>query len=487
VLGSVAINWKAQMRNLGIRGLLSALLLALALLIFNSVKGTATATTLYVDNNDATCSDDGSGTVSQPFCTIGQAASVAVAGQTVQVASGTYAEDVTPAHSGMAGSRIIFTAAPRAHVIVTGKATGSNGFSLSGKRYITIKGFTISGTVRYGISAISGCSFLRIIGNHITRAGLSTSSSTVKSAINLAATTHSLIQNNVLDHNSSSGVYLAARSHDNTVDHNIISFNASGYTDSSGAYHRLAPGINVLGTDNIVSNNISHDNDDSGIQLVQGARGNVVVNNVVYHNKNYPNRQAGDHGIDVSSAPDNTVVSNTVYDNVTAGINVEGTSIGTTLANNISANNGLSASPRTKGNIRVTSSAIPGTTIDYDQIYLTYTTGTVITWDSITFSSLVALHAHYPDIEDHGLQAKPDWVNPRSGDFHLMENSPAIDSANSSAPGQLPYDQEGTPRRNDPDVRNTGAGIRGYDDRGAYEFWPRGRGSCCGRWQTGPA
>jgi len=437
------------MRNLSRLALLSACLLAGTPLVLTAIK--AAPTTLYVDENNAACTDFGSGIVGQPFCTISEAASVAVAGQTVQVASGTYAENVTPTHSGVAGSPIIFTAAPGALVIITGKAAGSNGFTIPGKSYITIRNFTISGTVRYGISASLACSFLWIIGNHITGAGRSTNSSTIKPAINLNVATHSLIQNNVLDHNTSSGVYLAAGSDGNTVDHNDISFNATRYTDSSGAYHRLAPGIDVGGASNMISNNISHDNDDSGIQLVQGANLNVVVNNVVYRNRDYPNIKAGDHGIDVSGAPNNTVVSNTVYDNVTAGINVEGTSTGTTLVNNISVNNGLPSSPRTKGDIRVTSSAISGTTIDYDEIYMTKAVHTIITWDSATFRSLAALHASYPDVEANGLQANPNRVTPSSGDFHLIENPPAIDRVNSPAPGQLPYDQEGTSRRDDPD------------------------------------
>ena len=57
------------------------------------------------------------------------------------------------------------------------------------------------------------------------------------------------------------------------------------------------------------------------------------------------------------------------------------------------------------------------------------TIGTIITWDSVTFKSLAALHALYPDVEANGLQANPNWVSPASGDFHLTENSPAIDSA----------------------------------------------------------
>jgi parallel beta-helix repeat protein len=456
--------------------LLSAGLLAAALLFFTQ-KGAAS--TLYVDQNSTVCSDYGSGTVGQPFCTISEAASLAVAGQTVQVASGTYAENVIPAHSGVAGSPIIFAGAPGAHVVIAGKTAGSNGFTILGKKYITIRNFTISGTPGHGISATSACSFLRIIGNHITGAGRSTNPSTIKSAINLNVATHSLIQGNVLDHNTSSGIYLAPGSDDNRIDHNDVSFNATRYSYPSGTYDRLAPGIDVRGSSNVISNNISHDNDDSGIQLVQGAHLNVVVNNVLYHNKDYPNSKAGDHGIDVSGATDSTIVSNSVYGNMTAGINVEGASTGTTLANNISVNNGLPGSPRTKGDIRVTSSAISGTFIDYDEIYMAKTIGTIITWDSVTFKSLAALHALYPDVEANGLQANPNWISPGGGDFHLTENSPAIDSANSSAPGQLAHDQEGTPRSDDPNIVNTGTGVRTYDDRGAYEFcnWP-GASAC---------
>jgi len=60
--------------------------------------------------------------------------------------------------------------------------------------------------------------------------------------------------------------------------------------------------------------------------------------------------------------------------------------------------------------------------------------------------------------------------NAGSGDFHLGAHSPAIDSANSGVSGQPKRDVEGNPRRNDPAIRNTGAGPQKYDDRGAYEF-----------------
>ena len=51
-----------------------------------------------------------------------------------------------------------------------------------------------------------------------------------------------------------------------------------------------------------------------------------------------------------------------------------------------------------------------------------------------------------------------------------MTGSPAIDSANSSAPYHPALDIENHIRYDDPLTVNTGAGTRAYDDRGAYEF-----------------
>src|SRR6266851_5059154 len=67
--------------------LLFAGLLAAGLLSLAAVR--TDATTLYVDANNHSCSDSDPGTSDQPFCTISKAGSLAVAGQTVQVAAGT--------------------------------------------------------------------------------------------------------------------------------------------------------------------------------------------------------------------------------------------------------------------------------------------------------------------------------------------------------------------------------------------------------------
>ncbi|MFJ2575734.1 PKD domain-containing protein [Kitasatospora aureofaciens] len=67
------------------------------------------ATTLYVNNaKDANCSDAGTGTQAQPFCTISKAAQVVEAGQTVQILGSAYQENVSLTRSGTPDKPITF-------------------------------------------------------------------------------------------------------------------------------------------------------------------------------------------------------------------------------------------------------------------------------------------------------------------------------------------------------------------------------------------
>jgi hypothetical protein len=58
------------------------------------------ATMMYVDRSNPSCSDTGLGDSTQPFCSISVAARKATAGTTVQVAAGTYSEQVSISNSG---------------------------------------------------------------------------------------------------------------------------------------------------------------------------------------------------------------------------------------------------------------------------------------------------------------------------------------------------------------------------------------------------
>ena len=447
---------------------------------------TSGSSTYYVDNTNGSCSDSGSGSAAAPFCTIGKAASVLQPGESVLVVAGTYAETVSPANSGTAGNPITYSAAPGVTVTGNGTATG-NAFRMTGSTghsYIVIDGFTVTDTVDYGIYA-SGADHITISNNHVSSAGSPVSGST-RMGIYFTNTDNSVITGNTTDHNSQDGIRLTGGSSGNLVSNNVSFGNAE-------QWQRNATGIQVtgLGSDsNTIINNITYDNEDSGLQAYAGAQSNYFIDNLSYGN--------GDHGLDNNNAPNNVIVGNTVQGNVTAGINLEGStgSGGATLANNISIDNGLrlqvgggtaSGQPT---NIRVDAASVTGTSLDYDLIYESDGTSQTIQWNGVSYTSLSAFQTAVSGQETHGLEGDPLFAaaapiaqRPAAapynvaisvGDYHLTAGSPAIDSANSGASNQQATDIEGKPRIDDPATTDSGAGSRTYDDRGAYEFQPSG-------------
>jgi parallel beta-helix repeat protein len=420
----------------------------------------AAGTTYYVDNT-VSCSDTGSGTSTNPFCTIGKGAAVALAGDTVLVRAGTYTgSSVHPTNSGAAGARITFTA--NAGVTISG---GASAFAIT-KPYVTVKGFTVSGTTGYGIT-VSSTNHVTISNNEVTGAGHPLSGQTA-GGIKLSSTTASIVTGNTTDDNTSHGIYLASGSSNNTVSYNEASGNAEGW-------RRNANGINNQGTGNsgntIIGNTV-HDNEDSGINNYTGASSTLVVNNLSYHN--------GDHGIDDLNTPNQRLISNTVWGNYTAGINVESSTSGgasATIENNISMNNGSAygpcitgpCSPRTQGDYRVDASSTGSSTVNYNVAYLS-SGGTEYTWGSTTYTSLAAFQATGQGARD--LEGNPLFVNPGSGNFHITLGSPAVDSADSSVSGEKSFDLTQTTRVDNASTANTGAGPFKYYDRGAYELVP---------------
>ena len=323
---------------------------AIAVAAISGPPARAATTMLYVARGNPACSNAGPGTSAKPFCRITAAAKKVTAGETVQVRAGTYPESVSVRSSGTAKAGITFTAAPGATVTIRG---GTDGFYLSDKSWITINGFDIINTTGYGL-AVNRSSHITLSNNHVSFSGQPASGFT-KYGIRLNAVTDSLVSHNTVDHNTNAGIGLVSDSTGNLVVGNVSFRNAQGYQRAAAGIHLYdAPG-------NTVAANISHDNEDSGINIYPGSTGCLVYDNVTYDN--------GDHGIDDSFAANATIVANTVYDNVTAGINVEGGSTGATLANNISVDNGM-ASPRTHSDIRVEHGSTAGTTMDYDLVNL---------------------------------------------------------------------------------------------------------------------
>ena len=441
----------------------------LGLVITGSPAG-AVAPVIYVGPGP-TCSDAGTGASALPYCTLSKAATVAVSGQTVEVAAGSYAGGATVGHSGAAGAPIVFHPASGAAVTVQG---GMNAFRVNGKSYITIEGFTITGTTSYGIAALTSTN-ITIDSNTVTHSGTAGAPTTVAYGIYLQTVSDSVVSNNQVDSNSNSGIFLGNGTTRVTVRGNEASLNAS-YSSTSTLVARQATGIDVIGPNNTVIDNIVHDNEDSGIQvypvsdtkgvITRGGDNTLVANNVSYNN--------GDHGIDNRDVNGGRLISNTVYHNCTTGINIEGTSLNYLVENNISVDNaiypayqGLSCARRA-GNIGVWDASTA--TLDYNLVHTA--SGALYYYKEVQYTSISTLRTATGQ-EAHGLQADPRFVDSATYDLRLAAGSPAIDSADSAASGEQSTDLLGQPRVDDPATNpNTGNGPRSYDDRGAYEFQP---------------
>ena len=433
-----------------------------------SVSAADAATTYVVDNTSTACSDAGPGTPSLPFCTIDTAAKRAVAGDTVLVRAGKYTgTSVNPVNSGTATAPITFTAGPG--VTITG---GKSAFALSGRSNIVISGFTVAGTSSHGI-AVSGGGNVVVSHNTVSLAGAPEPGLTA-AGIYVKDLAGGRVLANISHNNSSHGVELTGSTTHVRVQGNRSYRNAEQYI-------RNATGIDVTSPGNTIVQNVTYANEDSGINIYPGAGNTVVAENVTYDN--------GDHGIDNLNASGDDITGNTVFYNCTAGIEVEGTSQNVVIENNVSVNNATGAiinptpiNPpgayankcnRRVGNIGVYDSASATTRANFNLVWQTGTSAEYV-WAGRAYRSRRLLHRRTGQ-ETRGIFANPKFRNAAKWNLHLSWNSPAIDSADSNARGEMLTDILGRPRADDRRVPNTGVGRRKYDDRGAYEYQPRKR------------
>ena len=342
---------------------------------------------------------------------------------------------------------------PGAHQTLVSRRT--NGFRINGRSWVTVEGTTVTRTQDNGIYGTAGCLGISVLNNTVDF--------TFRSGISFSGCSGVLVSGNVTTDNGNHGIYLWGG-----VTYAIVRGNESAR--NARPTTRAATGVAMEGfCENIlVAGNRLHHNQDTGLQIKDSE--NVVSQ----HNTSWDN---GDHGFDHLGAEDVQHVGDVAYRNFKDGFSIEGASSSVSIFNSIAVDNGLTTA---EFNLWVDPNSTSGFESDYN-IFWNSTGEARVKYVATIYSSLAGFTAatgHDPSSQ----QADPSFVSPGNGDFRLQPSSPAVDSADSSAPGWSTHDAKGHPRVDDPDTPNHGNGPSDFADRGALEFehCDEGGGDICG-------
>ncbi|PYU92591.1 MAG: hypothetical protein DMG25_11805, partial [Acidobacteria bacterium] len=342
-------------------------------------------TNYYVSTTGSDSS--GAGSSSSPWATIAYASTKVGPGSTVHVAPGTYSGQFNTNSSGTSSAYITYVSDTKWGAKIAG---GSSSTWSNYGAYVTIQGFDVTGPTGCCNAIYTAGNATQIIGNNVHSVQNSNGcSSTGGGGIVVDSTNAQVIGNYAHDNGPSSAC--------NYI-HGIYIANSSN--PGSGAY---------------VANNISFRNSGWGIQL--------------WH-----------------SATQETLVNNTIFNNLTGGIVVgAGSGSGVTDDNTVVSNNIVYNNPGTDGGI-----VEEGSTGTHN----TYTDNLVFGNTPVNISLQNGLTA------TGTVSANPLFVNfsgTTTGDYHLQSSSPAIDVGTSTSAPTTDYDGNTRPQG-------------GAWDIGAYEY-----------------
>ncbi|ROR44488.1 PKD domain-containing protein [Kitasatospora cineracea] len=367
------------------------------------------AGTLHVNNRSTTCTDAGSGTAGQPFCTISAAARAAQPGQTVQVVPGSYAETVLITGSGTPDKPITFVGTAGTDRTAVHPVTGAkSAVVLSGVHDVVVRGFSLYSNDSAGNTAplVSAVDSSRVVLDRIRYAGGAGSG-----AVRLAgAGDHITVSRSVFA--ASGGLRVGAGVHDS-----LITANEFNETASAAVSAVDAPNTAVTG------NSIAFSCEES-VRIDGASPGAVVENNVITA------QYQGETGW----------------------------------------NSACARTPDKRGETEVSVSAgsVAGSKVDYNTVH-PWSDASAYTWGGTSYRTAAGFAAAQPGQAAHDTDYDVPFNRDYTKPLVLPESATAaIDSADPDAPG-VDTDLLGVRPTDDPAVAGT-APNGGVRDRGAYEL-----------------
>ncbi|MFJ9694554.1 PKD domain-containing protein [Kitasatospora sp. NPDC101183] len=390
---------------------------AIAGVVLPSVAHAADQSVIYVDNTLNAqgipyCSDTGSGTQDQPFCTVQAAVDVAQPGQTVQVTpGGTYREPVTVKHSGEPGKPITI----KADIPYRDPSTNLGTRSWNGNTPPAAHALVLSGV--HDIT-VSGFQF-------------------------------DAPQESVLVQDSERI----------TLNRNIL-LGGNPVFEGRRSYPNPTPALRITGktADTTVSRNRLQGDGTIGLAVEAGVTGTVVTTNEIGYSRT--------GGLVVTGAPGTVVASNSFAKNCGNDVLLTGNSSGSTVVNNVitKAPAGSCSDPALKAAtaLSVSADSVSGTKVDYNSI-VPEAGGAGYQWGATPYATPA-------DFRATGQGAHDNAVNPAfDSEYKPQAVEGLTDAADATAPGTLDTDFYDKPRADHPRIANTGTGV-GYYDRGAVEL-----------------
>ena len=374
--------------------------------------GNATAAgpgpTLYVNRANSNCSDTAAGAGSQavPFCTLQAAADNVTAGDTVLVTAGAY-QPFTISAQGTASAPITFKPA-------SGSRSSIDIFSSSLKATTPVHAIDVEGS------------------SHLDLEGF---------WINVTATGDFVLINN---------------SHDVTFDRSVNWVAAPSSIKPGASIHVTGNSTAITLTRNSFANGLN----EPYIQVDAGGSGDVIADNSMWSDDVTPLTVAGTPGVEISG--------NSIATAAGVAIALTGASPNSTIEDNIVATRLYYTNVTLVAGIEVDAGSTSGTTLDYNLTYDVGGSTPGYSWNGVlypTFGALLAATgqgAHElsgnPQLYLGGDEIVPYW------------DSPAINSANSAAPGEQPTDILSQSCVDDPSYPVTGAGNPAYCTRGEFQY-----------------